>query len=134
MDSDKPFGLAVSGLVLDGASSILVIRRSKNSKRFAGQWDLPGGKVNPSETFEQALLREVMEETGLVVRLEGLAGATESEMPAVRVVHLILRARVVSGQVVLSDEHDEYRWIEGGSLAGIGLREPFASWARTQVR
>ncbi len=127
---EKPFGLSAYALVGDGAGRILVIRRSARCTWFAGRWDFPGGKVEPGETFEAALIREVREETGLTVRLDRLAGAAESEMPEVRAVHLLLHATVLSGRVALGGEHEDHRWIEASRLPEIDLREPFAAWVR----
>ncbi len=56
--SNKPFKLAVKAFVYDGQGRCLLIRRSKASRFFGGQWDFPGGKVDPGETFAEALLRE----------------------------------------------------------------------------
>ena len=92
---EKPFGLAVKALVYDGEGRILLIQRSMSSKHYAGQWDLPGGKVDPGETFDAALVREIKEETGLDISLTGVAGATEHEIPAVRVVLLFLEASII---------------------------------------
>ena len=53
--------------IRDGA--LLLIRRGHAPSR--GRWSLPGGRVEPGETAEQALVREVAEETGLVVEVGG---------------------------------------------------------------
>lgn len=108
---DKPLGLSVAALIDDGQGRILLLRRSKESNFFAGQWEPPGGKIDQCESFDFALLREVKEETGLIVALDGVAGATEFELPHIRVALLYMKAHVVSGEVRLSEEHEEYAWV-----------------------
>ncbi len=46
---------------------ILVVRRVAYDDTLAGEWELPGGGVDPGETIEQGALRELREETGLLV-------------------------------------------------------------------
>ncbi len=110
--AQKPFGLAVKAFVSDPEGRWLLIRRSAESKWYAGQWDLPGGKVDPGEEFDVALAREIEEETGLPVELEGLVGADEFEMPHVRVILLYMSASTPGGEArVRAGEHDEAVWV-----------------------
>ncbi len=117
MPSAKPFGLAVKALVADEDDRVLMIRRSADSKFFGHCWDLPGGKVDPGEAFDVALAREVLEETGLVIELVGVAGATEYDMPGSRLAVLFLEARRAGGEVRLSGEHDAFDWVPRASIA-----------------
>ena len=117
----KPFGLAVKALIADDHGRILAIRRSMDSKQFKHAWDLPGGKVDAGEGFDVALVREVEEETGLRIVLEGVAGATEYAMPASRLAVLVLKARRIGGEVTLSSEHDGFTWVPLGELAAMGF-------------
>ncbi len=120
MTSKKPFGMAVNALVSDEEGNILLVRRSAQSKHFGRQWDLPGGKVDPGETFDAALCREVFEETGFEIEITGFAGAIEYPMPAIRVVMLFFETRPTAGELRLSCEHDDYAWV---SRAHLPLRE-----------
>jgi len=56
----------VGGIVVDGAGRLLLIRRGTEPSR--GMWSIPGGRVEAGESPEQAVEREVREETGLSVR------------------------------------------------------------------
>ncbi|NOZ19999.1 MAG: NUDIX domain-containing protein [Planctomycetes bacterium] len=121
--SAKPFGLAMKAFIYDEEGRCLLIRRSMNSKFFAGQWDLPGGKVDSGEEFDDAMAREVAEETGLTITLEGVAGASEHELPHIRVAILFMEARVASGDVQLSSEHDEFRWVSRKELGNMDISD-----------
>jgi ADP-ribose pyrophosphatase YjhB (NUDIX family) len=70
----------VGALVRDPDGRLLVILRSQEPA--AGTWSLPGGRVDPGETPEQACIREVHEETGLVVVVRRHVGTVEREGPA----------------------------------------------------
>ncbi|MFC1806293.1 NUDIX domain-containing protein [Planctomycetota bacterium] len=99
-----------------------------------GKWEMPGGKAEAGEAFADALIREVAEETGLTVSLERAAGLVERELPHVHVVTVIMEARLLAGDVHLSEEHDEAAWVPLGELARVDLVEEFLPWAREYSR
>ena len=125
----KPFVLSVKAVVRDEQLQCLVLRRSAESKNNAGLWDFPGGKVDPGETLDAALKREIVEETGLTVRLENVLGAAESELPDRRVAYLFLQARTATGKVRLSSEHDDFAWLSVKELAQTELCPQFRAFA-----
>lgn len=103
-------GIAVRGYVRAPSGEVLLLRRDRRSRHFAGQWELPGGKLDPGETVEQALLREVREETGLSIALGPLVAVEQSMLPGWHVVLLVLEARTRSKRVTISDEHEDAKW------------------------
>jgi 8-oxo-dGTP diphosphatase len=62
----------VGAVVFDDAGRLLLIRRGHDP--HAGLWSLPGGRVEDGETLEQAVRREVREETGVDVSVGGVVG------------------------------------------------------------
>lgn len=65
--SSKFFRLAVCLALIDGDKKVLVTRRNIKMKIFPRAWVLPGGHVEPKESLEDAVIRELMEETGVEI-------------------------------------------------------------------
>lgn len=102
--------LAASAVIFRDAK-ILLVRRARDPGR--GCYSLPGGRVEWGETLEQAVHREVAEETGLTMTIVGLAGIREV-LPASGGGHFVVlsyAARWTGGEVVLNDEHEGYEWV-----------------------
>ena len=127
----KPFVLSVKVVIQDAQARFLVLRRSASSRGNPGKWEFPGGKIDPGETFDAALHREVEEETGLSIVLRRVLGTTESELPDRKVAYLIMEGRAASGQVRLSPEHDEFAWVPRSKLAEMEFPLEFQSFSRT---
>lgn len=127
----KPLRLSVKMLVLDKDGRCLLLKRSMSSKGNPGKWDLPGGKIDSGENFDEALLREVSEETGISVSIHRVLGTAESELRKVRVIYLILEGHLESGQVRLSSEHDDYIWVNPQELPKMNLADQFQQFAKS---
>jgi 8-oxo-dGTP diphosphatase len=89
---------------------LLAARRSAPSS-LAGGWELPGGKVDPGESDEQALLREIREELGVDVQLSDRVG--EDWPLGAGLVLRVWLARLVdpATEPLPLQDHDELRWL-----------------------
>jgi 8-oxo-dGTP diphosphatase len=101
-----PEVLAAGGVVRRGGDVLLVHRPKYDD------WTLPKGKLDKGETFEQAALREVEEETGLVCELGDEVSSTtyEDRNGKVKLVRY-WEMTVVGGGFEPNDEVDELRWL-----------------------
>ncbi len=106
----------VAAVIEDGP--LVLVGRCSLGRRHAGMWEFPGGKVEPGETPEQALVREIFEELSLdisVGRLLARVGGAELELWA-------YQAQIRSGTVCLSD-HDEIGWFTKDELGQLEMPE-----------
>ncbi len=98
----------VGAAILDG-NRLLAARRLEPPD-LAGGWELPGGKVDPGETDEQALVRECHEELGVGIRLlERIGGDWPMGSTAIL---RVWTAEVVNGTPKPLEDHSELRWLE----------------------
>ena len=86
----------------------LVARRTRPAD-VAGRWEFPGGKVEPGETEERALAREIREELGVEI---AIVDRVPGEWPLhdELVLHLY-RATLAGGEPMPLEQHDEIRWV-----------------------
>lgn len=107
-------GVIVKAVVFDGQGRILLVRRSETAPRRPLEWDLPGGFVeNDSESFQEACLRELAEETGITKVIGALKLAfAESELEKDRydMSWLYFTMHTENPEVKLSYEHDKFTW------------------------
>jgi mutator protein MutT len=68
VEPSPPLVPCVGAVVHDEAGRLLLVRRGHPPN--AGTWSLPGGRVEPGETLEQAVVREVREETGVAIEVD----------------------------------------------------------------
>lgn len=117
----KPYGMTVRAIIADDAGRMLLLRRAEQSRNFVGEWEFPGGKMDDGENVGEALCREVREETGLEIGIDRVACVTEFEMPHIRVAMLCFYAQQMSGELRLSEEHDEFAWVAPDAMVALPL-------------
>ncbi len=86
------------------------------------KWEFPGGKIEPGESPEAALRREVQEELGLEIEVQGFLGLGQSVHNGQSIELSVYRARFLSGDLELA-EHAEARWFAASELSALDWAE-----------
>jgi 8-oxo-dGTP diphosphatase len=124
------------GIVLDAAGRLLVVRRGQAPS--AGKWSIPGGRCKPGESPRDACIREVLEETGVLVDVLRSAGRVWREGPGnvgydiEDFVCAVRAGRAGGEQPRAGDDAIDARWVTRAELAELdmapGVVEALASW------
>jgi 8-oxo-dGTP diphosphatase len=102
--------------------TLLLTARRTEPPALAGGWEFPGGKVDPGESHEQALHREVREELGVAVELGGLVRGplTGGRWPLGESFAMtVWLARVTAGEPAPIEDHDQLRWLTRAELYDV---------------
>jgi 8-oxo-dGTP diphosphatase len=105
------------GAAIIAAGRVLACARA-NPPEVAGKWEFPGGKVEPGESEQAAVVRECAEE--LAVRVEvGDRVGRDVRMGHGRSVLKVYAARIVGGDEPQPLEHSELRWLAADELESV---------------
>lgn len=85
---------------------------------FEGMWEFPGGKIEPGETHDVALKREIQEELGVDIIIEKLLCTTEYDYPLFHLKLHCYLCNIVSGEIVLR-EHKSAQWLTVDTLNSV---------------
>ena len=120
--------LNCAGALIVKEDKILLQRRTDN-----GKWGFIGGLVEMNETYEQAALREIREETGLEVRLENFLGIFHnhnmvwSNGDAAHVISAMYTACIVSGEPRIDEESYELRFFGADEMPELFAEDHIAA-------
>ena len=116
--------LGCSAAIFDESGRVLLTRRTDN-----GQWCLPGGGMDPGESIAEACEREVLEETGLSVRVKRLVGVYSHPdqltiYPGGEKCHIValhFEAELLSGEPGLSNETTDFGYFTLDEIEGLDM-------------
>lgn len=106
-------------MVLVEGDAILLVQRGRDPGR--GLWAVPGGKVEPGEPLREAARREVLEETGLDVRIGDVAWVGEHIDDHHHLVLIDYLGEIVAGEPSPEDDADDVRWVRLDEAADYPL-------------
>ena len=106
-----------AGVLVQRDGKLLLVRR--NHTPALGSWAFPSGFVDAGEVVEEAAVREVFEETGIEVRLDGLIGVYSEAGNAV--VFIAYAGTATAGQAIAGPEAFEVGWFAPDQLPELGF-------------
>ena len=108
----------VAGVLCDGERYL--IARRPDGAHLAGLWEFPGGKVEPNETDQEALARELHEELGVEVEVGELLNAHQFDYKDKSIELVGYRVSLKAGQPQ-AHHHAEVRWVGSRELMNVAL-------------
>ncbi|WP_447941288.1 (deoxy)nucleoside triphosphate pyrophosphohydrolase [Brevundimonas mediterranea] len=132
-ETPLPTVLVVAVALIDVDGRVLIAKRPQG-KSLAGLWEFPGGKVEPGERPEAALIRELREELGIEVSESCLAPFVFASH-AYDSFHLLMPLYLCRrwDGVVAAREHDALAWVKSDKLSAYPMPpadEPLVAWLR----
>ena len=109
--------LVVAALVSDEAGRVLLTRR-RPDQPLPDQWEFPGGKLEPGESPQECLVRELHEEAGILVEPREILEVVFHRYPEKSVLLLFYRCELRSGEPAALD-CDEILWVPRAELASL---------------
>lgn len=85
---------------------------------FKGKWEFPGGKVEPGETLQQALVREIQEELAVKIEVGELIDTIEYDYPAFHLSMDCFWCNIVDGEIILK-EAEAAKWLHKDELYSV---------------
>lgn len=113
------------GVVVWRDGQVLLARRARPPRQ--GNWSLPGGAQKVGETVIQAACREVMEETGLTIRVLGMVDVVDSirrdaeQRVQFHYTLVDVVAAWVSGEAVAASDISDAKWFDAADVPGLGM-------------
>lgn len=95
--------VSVAGLVYNDKDEVLLLESPNRG------WEYPGGMVEPGETLQDALIREIKEETGADVEITGFIGVCKNIQKDV--VNIDFSCKYIGGELATSDESLHVKWV-----------------------
>lgn len=109
--------IRVVGAVFHDGQRFLACRK-KPGKPLEGHWEFPGGKIEPGETPEQALAREIREELNLIAEVGQKVTTTTYEYDFATIELTTFYCTLVDGDLRLTD-HDDTKWVTSTEAAHL---------------
>ena len=104
----------VAAVIRDENGKIFIAQRNLQ-KSLGGFWEFPGRKIEPNETRENAIVREIKEEFDIDIQVEGYLSEKVFNYPGRDINLIAMECKKIDGDIKLL-EHEDYRWIDSSEL------------------
>lgn len=123
-------GVGCGAIIVNDKNEVLLVQRSKDARTEPGTWSRPGGQVEFGETVEQAVEREVLEETGLAVKALSVLEVRSVLSEGKHWLAIGYLAKYISGEPRNTEptKHDAVKWFPLDDLP-----EPLNEYTRSSI-
>lgn len=106
--------IRVAAAIIRDGNRILATQRGYGDMKDG--WEFPGGKIEAGESSEEALIREIEEELGARISVDGYLMTVEYDYPEFHLSMDCFLASVTDGEKIILKEHEAARWLAPGEL------------------
>lgn len=122
--------LVAKTFIVNNHDELLVLRRYAGDSHRPGQWDLPGGQVEPGEDPQQAAVREAHEETQLQIDNLRPVHISSQVYGTTHVVKTVFATTSYCGDLQLSWEHSEAMWVSRDAFDDLTISASYKDAAK----
>lgn len=117
--------VAAKALIVNNGKVLLLREAAYDEGTNVGKWGVPGGRIHDDEPILKGLDREVMEESGLTIKLGSVIGTIEN-FPVIKgekchILRLYYSCTYKGGEVVISNEHDKFGWFDHEEIKELDM-------------
>ncbi|XHR94458.1 (deoxy)nucleoside triphosphate pyrophosphohydrolase [Mucilaginibacter sp. UC70_90] len=114
--------IKVTCAIIVNAGGLVFAAQRSATMSLPLKWEFPGGKIEPGETAEACLIREIKEELHVDVEIVSSLPANTHQYPNVTIQLIPFVCRITSGQIVLK-EHFDFKWLHKDELLALDWAE-----------
>ena len=104
-------------LIIDSENRLFAAQRS-SVMNLPLKWELPGGKIEPNETSEQCLIREIKEELNIEIEITESLQSNTHTYPSITINLIPFICKHLTGEIILK-EHSGFKWLNTNELLDL---------------
>lgn len=124
------FGVATKAIIKNKEGKYLILMKSSKEDINPNTYDIPGGRISFGEKLEEAVAREVKEETGLDIKAQKVFEVWTFAKADFQLVGINFLCELIGGEIKLSEEHDSYDWYSYGDI----ISNTFPDWLVSTIK
>lgn len=109
----------VAAVIQNEEGKILIAQRNLK-KSQGGLWEFPGGKIEPNETKEEAIIREIKEEMDIDIEAKKFIGQKVFNYPDKDINLIAIECKQIKGDIKLN-EHEDIKWVNKNELRNFNF-------------
>lgn len=122
------FNMHVKTIISNEVGKVLLLKENRSDRKK--RWDLPGATLTEDESFDEALMSAVQKQVGCYVYPAKIVGITSYTKYGNKYLTVIMESVILNGDLILSDEYEEYKWIEIDDIK----KYPLTPWLNRYIK
>ena len=122
------FNMHVKTIITNEVGKVLLLKENRSDRKK--RWDLPGATLTEDESFDEVLISAVQKQVGCYIYPAKIVGITSYTKYGNKYLTVIMESVILNGDLILSDEYDEYKWIPIDEIK----KYPLVPWLNRYIK